>query len=208
MRWRQWVGLLSLLAFGNCVNSGDDTTTKPQGSLGGVCFANSTCNAGLMCTLVGSSALCEIPDATVDAPVDQGAPDAGSDVSDAALCDVAPEIACGTDCGGTGCCPKVEMCQMPGVDGGAALCIGNDFWACQQNSDCTGAGEACCAVVNVSDTSACPPTYMVMGAPACSTTACGGGTNPQICTHSSQCPTTQPTCVGVSLDTFTVGFCM
>lgn len=205
MRTQTWVGLLSVSILG-CVGGDNTSDASAQGALGGACFANGTCNTGLVCTPQGNMLVCEPPDATVDAPVDQTASDAGSDASDAAPCTVQPKLGCGIDCPATGCCPKDGKCQSAAAD--AATCTGMDLWACQQNADCTfdGGPGFCCTYLNGVDLTACPPSYMVMGPPFCSASKCTAGY--QLCTTDVECVSSGKTCHVAMLDQATVGICM
>ncbi len=146
-----------------CVNGGDDSNSKQPGALGGPCFANDTCNAGLSCTLENGSGVCEQPDATIsDGPVDQavaetGPTDAGSDASDACTQMPTPVEPCHKTCldaGAGGCCLPQMACVPT-----AASCSGPvQPWVCQSSADCP--NMQCCLLATVEG---CPPHIVLDG---------------------------------------------
>jgi hypothetical protein len=80
MRWVRATGIVCSIV-GICVfGCGGPATGPAQGDLGGACFPNNTCNAGLVCTLVSGNAVCEQSDASTDSPVTpEASPDAPID---------------------------------------------------------------------------------------------------------------------------------
>jgi hypothetical protein len=189
------MGAVAAVIVMGCV-SGDDTSGKPQGSLGGACFANNTCNAGLSCVLESGVGVCEPPDATVeDAPSDQstqdapaeGASDAGSEAEAEAGCSVQPDAACPSGCSSELCCITTETCTT------AAQCTDpNAAWSCSRPSDCN--GSHCCVALAFS--AGCPLVGQLSSTAACNAT-CGGS---QICLVDQDCGNLPGTsCKAISL---------
>lgn len=212
-----WVFLLCAPFALACVNNGDDTSGKPQGSLGGVCFANNTCNSGLDCVLENGSGICELADATLaDSPVtetgsDTSPPSDGSsdgglgDGSDGA-CNAQGIYPCnGLDCSppdsGGSCCNKLSKCT---TQTGCA----QPLWACTTRTSC--GGGYCCAVLTYDDKNACPPTAHLQSDTdtMCSANPCGSGFVSTCKPGGNDCPSIAPNCVAVAVDTIPMGFCM
>ena len=92
---------LALCAFlaTACVDSGDAADAAAQGSLGGPCFANNTCNSGLDCVLVNGKGVCQAGDASVqDASSDATTSDATGDAPNDTTASDAP-VDAGCDSG-------------------------------------------------------------------------------------------------------------
>jgi hypothetical protein len=198
------LGLLVTPLLLGCV-TGDDTSGKPQGSLGGPCYANNTCNAGLTCMLENGGGVCEEPDATLDVSVDQVTSDGpASDAADAGdsttPCDagVATKACPTSNCAAqdAGCCVQSDSC---GND--VATCNGSPWW-CESRDDCNGGGAPCCLTLTVVDLTVCPPTYawdsQGQGAQCSFSTSCPTNTV-AICRTDQDC--FGKTCVTVQINT-------
>lgn len=199
-----------------CVNGGDDSTAKPQGSLGGPCFANNTCNAGLDCVLQNGSGICEQGDATIaDSPTNDVVVDQSNDVStnDAgdggaeaeAGCTASPHNACPNfDCHAQSmsCCANTGACGQSTTD-----CNGPAPWACVKGGDCN-TNFPCCLSATIAQPNACPPFAQVSAAAQCgSSNQCGSGTY-QLCITNGECPSGTCTAISLSGVNSYVGFCM
>ncbi len=197
-----------------CVSNGD-TSTKPQGSLGGPCFANNTCNAGLDCILENGSGICEQPDATVaDAPNDvvgdqstndvttNDASDGGADAE--AGCTASLSHACPNfDCHGQAeeCCANLGTCGLNSAD-----CNGQPLWQCVKGGDCA-SNFPCCLTATISNANACPPTGQAAAGSTCATgNSCGSDF--QLCESSSECGGKVCTAVSLGGISANVGLCM
>ena len=198
-----------------CVGGDDKSDAATQGSLGGPCFANNTCNSGLDCVLQNGKGVCEASDASVqDASGDTTTNDATgdapndvtSDVQVDAGCDsgLTPGAACFGNCTGELCCPLNGQCFTSGC--GVSPCNGM-CWSCAKGSDCS--GQYCCAT-NSTTQPTCPlntnigPSTNVF----CSAIPCAGGLF--LCVNNSDCPSTAPTCTPAKangLNTSTIGVC-
>ncbi len=216
MSWR-FVGAAALLV--GCVGGGDTSDAATMGSLGGPCFANGTCNTGLVCGLVNGKGVCQESDAggsdaTVDQTVDQSVADTStSDVSDATSIDandactqtLAPSRACAQGCGtNSNCCELDGTCsQTPsGCPSGAA-------WPCQTRGDCT-SNMFCCANGITFNNANCPPIAQMLSSSQASCSAtCQTGTY-ATCLTNGDCPSNTPTCIGVNFTQIntSLGICM
>jgi hypothetical protein len=207
-----FIGVAALLL--GCVSGEETSDAATQGSLGGPCFANNTCNANLTCVLVNGKGVCEQSDATTtsetgsDATQDQTTQDVTGDVAPAdAGCEasVTAQPACLGNCGLSGdlCCPISGQCFQSGCVGN---CNGSPCWLCSSKSDCP--GNFCCAP-NAAIQGACPPTATV---DVNDSTFCAS-TCPNVlylCVTSNDCPSTAPTCVpatATGLAHSTIGVC-
>jgi hypothetical protein len=212
LRW-----ILCALAFVACVDGGDSGDAATQGSLGGPCFANNTCNANLTCVLVNGKGICEQGDATTD----QTTTDAGSDVvtQDQTTQDVTGDVApvdAGCEatvlaqpacfgCAGQNCCPTSAQCYQSGCG------VNCNFpcWSCTRGSECGGGGLFCCDP-NATVQPTCPPTATIDLNPTtgCSSTCTNGLF---LCQTNGDCPQTAPTCVGANVSGLahtSIGVCM
>jgi hypothetical protein len=202
--WRLLGGVA--LAFVACVDNGDVGDAAAQGTLGGSCFPNNTCNGALVCALVNGVGVCEQGDAATDATFDQSndtsTSDVTNDVSDTGIVDaagdacsttLAPSHACANVCAGSStplCCEMLGQCVST-----AAQCANGGAWACQSRTDCSGT-EYCCAT-SVSLVPHCPLSgQMTSSSQATCQNSCGSGTF-ALCLVPSDCPSTTPNCVGV-----------
>src|SRR5215831_4856976 len=111
MRWLLGA-LVASLCSAACVDTGDTGDAAAQGTLGGPCFPNNTCNGGLVCALVNGKAICQEGDASVqdtgsDTTVkDSPSGDVAADVGPDAPC--APQIT--TPCANLGCHTQSKGC--------------------------------------------------------------------------------------------------
>lgn len=214
MKWL--IGGLALALFA-CVGGDDTTDAATQGSLGGPCFSNNTCNTGLACVLVSGKGVCEQGDASVqdasgDTTVsDVASSDVGSDVTkDVSASDsgcsttLTPAHACANPCSQSSlvCCEQTGQCVQT-----ASSCSTGAAWACQSRGDCAGTQFCCAAGVTIIPN--CPLSgQMTTSSQAVCQTACGSGTY-AICLVDQDCPSTTPTCVGIQFGGVTVslGIC-
>ena len=188
-------GLLVIVLTSACVS--DSTVivdAGPEaGTLGGPCFSNSTCDTGLVCVLVGSSGICEVPDASADTTVDapKDAPNEASDAGSDACVSAAPGTtpctpACDYDAG-IKCCVSSATCQNTTCPN--SLLAGN----CEGSGDCI--NGYCCLAVNV-DMTVCPYAVNNPGTAASCNTACPSGSY-ALCATNGECPTSS-TCKSVT----------
>jgi hypothetical protein len=206
-------GIALVAALVGCVNGEDPSDAATQGSLGGPCFANNTCNSNLVCVLVNGKGVCQEGDASVqdvanDTTTSEGGSDATQDVAadvDAG-CDagVTPSAVCAGSCGL--CCPINGQCITSGC---GQSCNNTPCWSCSKRLDCGGGQYYCCAS-NSTLQPTCPPTASVDGNTSvyCSTAPCTNGFF--LCVTSADCPTTAPTCVPAKasgLFVTTIGVC-
>ncbi len=203
---------------------GDDPSSdgaKPQGELGGTCFPNKSCNAGLRCfqdvcvpendgaVLDGASG-----DALSDAST-EGAADAG-DAADAG-CDAQPRSSLRTACPGvTGnecpagqdtCCGDVSCSTMS-----AANCsvTANAAWECSTSFECsTTLAKVCCMTAALTTTTACPPLEATpTSAVLCIAGSCSGGAH-RLCATAAECDggPCRPFTAGIQAGKVTLGIC-
>ena len=125
------LGLAACVGDGpvNPQDSGADSSI-PQGTEGGPCFPNSTCNAGLTCTLVNGTGVCTASgDATTndvttsDAPADTGSSDA-ADAADG------PCVSKNCNALGYQCGQHYDNCNQP-----------LDCGSCTSPQTCNSAGQ-------------------------------------------------------------------
>jgi hypothetical protein len=201
---RAGLGVLAAGLMLGCVN-GDDSTGPPPGSLGGACLTNGTCDQGLECQIIGNKALCEQPDATVDAggdvsPPVEGGSDGGTDATAECGTPVATYPCNGQHCytdAGMACCLTTNTC--------ASQCS-SPSWACVTYNDCT-SGEFCCVTATVS-AGPCGTTAIDTGLVAQCAQTCSSGAF-ATCQQDNDCPNPNTqVCKAVALDGQTVGFCM
>lgn len=214
MRWLLGVPALAFAVFGvACVGGDDKSDAATQGSLGGPCFANNTCNSGLVCVLENGKGICEQSDATTqdapadvvadttttDAPSDVTTSDVGSDVVDAG-CNAQITVPCANQqChqGGKSCCEKQGTCGVTSAD-----CNGTPLWDCTGTSDCN-ANYVCCVTGQLDNTS-CPYGLTSATQAVCVAQLCGGGY--QLCASSTDCSGNM-TCHPTSVDGHVFGIC-
>ena len=187
-----FVGVL----FAACVSN---APPPGQGELDGPCFANSTCNAGLVCQLVSGTATCLNPDGatTNDASTATDSASA-SDGGDGGLpvCKFSPTVwpsqcpggptgaACfgaAQDCSLTSCAGERWECFSPNQCSQAPCCISASAGVLTPQHDCSQG-----AITMVKST----PSGSVCG----SGSACGSddaGPQIQLCQFNYQCPTGQ-----------------
>jgi len=195
-----------------CV-TGDDSNGNAPGTLGGPCFANNTCNTGLVCALENGSGVCEQPDGTspdaptdgptssdasqdqtaADAPADgtSDAPsDAGSDACDAES--NAPPICAGCTTGEK-CCPMTRTCYSSGC---GTQC--SDVCWCSNVSSCGGTSFCC---LPVTPSNGCPLTVSASGtiSTSCVASASDCANGVFLCETDSDCPSNVHTCTGVAV---------
>jgi hypothetical protein len=211
----RFVGAAAVLL--GCVGGNDTSDAATIGSLGGPCFANNTCNAGLTCVLLNGKGVCQESDAgsggdvTVDQTVSDtstsDAPSDASDANDACTQTLAPGRSCAQGCpqsgGWVGCCEQTGQCVAT-----AAACTQALPWACQAMSDCTnGATPVCCVQMQLSPT--CPPSGQVSTTVAaqCQQMCVNEA---RLCLGPNDCPSNAPTCVGVNVSGVqsAIGVCM
>lgn len=189
------VGLGCAAAFVACVS--DSPGSPSQGSKGGSCYPNLTCDPGLSCQngtcFVSTGSDGGVADSGTDtsAPTD-GATDAAND---------APKLNCaytrtpnnqpvcnGGHCNGNKCCVSAgaESCQ--------SQCLPADFsLGCDETADCTAqdAGAGRCGIqIQATPAPKCPLTIQV---PAGSSTNCTGS-GLILCAADGDCPQAS-TCV-------------
>jgi hypothetical protein len=209
MRWLLGALVASLCSVA-CVDTGDTGDAAAQGTLGGPCFPNNTCNGSLVCSLVNGKAICQEGDASVqdvvtnDSTKSDAPNDVGTDVADAG-CTVQPTLACGNlQCHtqGKGCCEKTQTCGASATD-----CNGTPLFECSSGNDCT--GNMPCCITAAFDTSSCPFNTQQTGLQVqCSTVGtCQSGWN-VLCTTNNECSGSTPTCKPFMLDGHVFGVCM
>jgi hypothetical protein len=208
MRW----GFVLLLVSA-CVDNGSSGDAAATGALGGPCFSNNTCNTGLVCVIANGRALCEESDASVsDVIADQTTTTdvkSAAPPADAALDAPAEASSCGIQparpCANMQCTPQPGCCASSGM---CAPCSGNEApWQCASRADCPG-NFPCCVPLTVTNANTCPAVGQVDPtnfASCSSVNLCTVGYI--LCTSSSECPTTAPTCYPVSIDNFFMGYC-
>lgn len=212
-QWSVKLASYALLCIA-CVDGGDAGDAATQGSLGGPCFANNTCNSGLDCVLVNGKGVCEQADATADQTTsDEGGNDATqtTDVAgDVAPVDagceatVAAQPACLGNCSGQICCALSGQCYQSGC--GVNCNGGGSCWGCTRGSDCS--GMPCCAT-SATIQGTCPPTATIdPNQGAYCNSSCPNGLF--LCGNNADCPTSAPTCVGANVSGIahsTIGVC-
>jgi hypothetical protein len=212
MRHRLIGCALAVLAMA-CVDGGDTADAAAQGTLGGSCFPNNTCNPGLACVLSNGKGVCEQSDATVaDVAVDQTTGEASADATP----DVAPDVEAGCDSGLTpqpvcnANCSNELCCELSGQCINFACgqnCPGGVCWGCTRGTAECGANMFCCAQGTLQGT--CPPTASIPNGAGC-TGASGCTSGFFICVTNADCPPATPTCVpakATGLAVSTIGYC-
>lgn len=212
---RRVLGVAFALVVMACVDNGDTGDAAAQGTLGGSCFPNNTCNGSLVCTLVNGKGVCQAGDASVqDAPSDTTTNDAPSDVTSDAPADVKADADAGCNptiarpCGGLncygqgkGCCEKLDMCGQTSAD-----CNSTPLFQCTGQFECNSTFP-CCITASF-DTSQCPMTTQQTGLQvACATTATCASGSFQLCVTSTEC-TQGKTCTPFTIDQNVFGLCM
>lgn len=180
------VGIM-VVTFAACV----DGSNAQQGNLDGPCLPNGQCNSGLVCTTVGGSQKCEIPEGGV-------VTEAGSDASDAAVeagprqCSFQPTtFPCPQ---GPTCYGASQSCSVTGCPGGPT-----DYkWDCFGPNQC--GNTPCCiapTVAALTPTLDCSQGGLKMtpgdaGAGGQASTCESGQACPsgdiQLCQFNTQCP--------------------
>jgi hypothetical protein len=191
--------LVGSFAIAACV--GDEPSpatsgTVAQGVLGGPCFANGTCNAGLSCNVVEGTAKCAASTgappadaAPVDPPSNLGTEDASS--SGLLVCKFqTTPFPCGGQQPPNVCYGATQSCTLTG-------CGGDELaWQCNSANQC---GTACCVPTDAATLSAgagCTEGTLLItagaasGATCSSATACPAGAI-QLCQANSGCPSGQ-----------------
>lgn len=236
------IGALLLLGGCSLVTSltdlgGPDASMSADGpapgTLGGPCYMNNTCNAGLVCELLSGTGVCAAADGA--AQVD-GAADAGSDgfvmdvivpppidgscktphgpyESDAGV--FCPYLADGgeTNCGtGRQCCIPAAGLGPSQCISGASLCTWLDASAknadfrCNETADCQ-SGQICCLTPpgTVGQDNGCTGYYVAAGVVGtnCQSNCLGA---PQVCGQNADCAMGK-TCFPLLTEGFWLGVC-
>lgn len=208
--------------------TGEDVEHADAGAEGGACFANGTCNAGLVCTggrcLVGDGGVSD--DAGngggSDATVDSAPGDAGSDattVPDGAVaCDAAvPNVSESTvACPGTTCVARSETCCL-GPDAGQGVCIQNGNVCptgrpqmCLRAGQCS-TGAQCCLTASNLVSNTCPPSGEIFQTECRSGENCDQRGDIELCAGIEPCHSPGTTCKIFAIggpNPFPVGACL
>lgn len=198
-------GLLVTVAA--CVSESNPTGPQP-GDLDGPCLQNSTCNAGLTCVVVGSSARCEVPDGgagdVVGNTAEPDAADAGSDTSSTgdADADAAPPscdaginsnftCAAGTP---LGCYDSVSTAHSCVTSTNS--CLNSSYtnplvMQCFATANCQGSQPWCClGGGSVAQLTGCPGALSMgaNGGTTCMNTPCASSGQIPLCDPNAACP--------------------
>lgn len=190
--------LVVAVALAACVGDDAATTagsTTAQGVLGGPCFANGTCNAGLSCNAVDGTMKCA--SSTSVPPVDASTTDAPADTStgDAAagplVCKFqTTPFPCGDSQPPNACYGDTQSCTLTGCN------VDSIMWACNSANQC---GTACCVpstAGTLSTGSTCTEGTLLITAGATSGAECAAATTCpagaiQLCQANANCPAGQ-----------------
>ena len=218
------------LAIGACVTSSTvspGAVEGPQGQLGGACFPNGKCNAGLECGLVdGGVAEC-VPEGNATTTASSGSVSSSGAVADGAApadggreaspdeCTVTPAaFPCGGDNPPTACYGAAQSCTLTGCN------VGDLMWSCNVPQTC-GKGIACCvpaATATAKPGASCAMGILELAADQAQGAICGAGPAcaggaTQLCATTADCPAAQRctpvkiTGGGAAINGNTVGVC-
>jgi hypothetical protein len=189
IRWA-FVAVAVIGAVGWLACTGDDpaTSSAEQGTEGGVCFPNGTCNTGLDC----SANRCVPREAdSGDAAADAGAGDATPDTSPPS-CDFTPTQAAqlfdgGVHCGASGSLCTEVCCNDTQCKADAGLCP-SAHWACEAPMHCPTTAPRCCMQeFAYADAATCPVELSTAPKPGSSCAgACPNGAL-RLCTTTADC---------------------